>query len=149
MLLSTADKVLGRQRKKIQACVTNEVLDLCDQTRQLKQEKCTSNEAGLEYRKVNREVGKNVKVAKEEWIENQCENIKKRMMSGNNKEAYTTIKALIKTQQHESAVIEESTGNIPTESKAVLNRWTEYCSGLYNYELHPDTSLLQSNQTPG
>ena len=28
------------------------------------------------------------------------------------------------------------------------NRWTEYCSGLYNFELHPDTSLLQSNQTP-
>ena len=33
-------------------------LDLCDQTRQLKQEKYTSNEAGLEYRKVNREVRK-------------------------------------------------------------------------------------------
>ena len=95
---------------------------------------------------MNREVGKNVKVAKEEWIENQCENIKKRMMSGNNKEANNTIKALTKTQQHESAVIEESSGNILTESKAVLNRWTEYCSGLYNYELHPDTSLLQSNR---
>ena len=27
-------------------------------------------------------------------------------------------------------------------------QWTEYCSDLYNYELHPDTSLLQSNQTP-
>ena len=25
--------------------------------------------------------------------------------------------------------------------------WTEYCSGLYNYELHPDISQLQSNQT--
>ena len=35
-----------------------------------------------------------------------------------------------------------------TESTAVLNRWTEYCSDLYNHELHPDTSLLQSNQTP-
>ena len=34
------------------------------------------------------------------------------------------------------------------ESTAVLNRWTEYCSGLYNYELHPDTSLVHSNQTP-
>ena len=32
------------------------------------------------------------------------------------------------------------------ESTAVLNRWTEYCSGLYNYAFHPDTSLLQSNQ---
>ena len=30
----------------------------------------------------------------------------------------------------------------------VPKRWTEYCSGLCNYELHPDTSLFQSNQTP-
>ena len=64
------------------------------------------------------------------------------------KEVYSTLKALTKTQQHKSAVIEDSSGNILTESTAVLNWWTEYCSGLYNYELHPDTSLLQSNQTP-
>ena len=69
-------------------------------------------------------------------------------MSGNSQEAYKTLKAVIKTQQHESAVIEDSSGNILAESTAVLNRWTEYCNGLYNYELHPDTSLLQSDQTP-
>ena len=51
-------------------------------------------------------------------------------------------------QQQKLAVIEDSDGNILTESTAVLNRWTEYCSGLYNYEPHPDKSLLQSNQTP-
>ena len=33
------------------------------------------------------------------------------------------------------------------ESTALLNQWTEYCSDLYNYELHPDISLLRSNQT--
>ena len=69
------------------------------------------------------------------------------MMSGNNKEVYNTLKALTKTQQHKSVVIEDSSGNILTESTAVLNRWTEHCNGLYNYELHPDTSLLQNNQT--
>ena len=89
-----------------------------------------------------------MKAAKEEWIEEQCKSIEKGMMSGNSKEAYNTIKALTKTQQHKSAVIEDSSGNILTESTAVLNRWTEYCNGLNNSELHPDTSLLQSNQTP-
>ena len=38
--------------------------------------------------------------------------------------------------------------NILTESTAVLYRWTEYCSGLYNYELHSDASLLQNTSTP-
>ena len=59
-----------------------------------------------------------------------------------------TFKALTKGQQHKSAVIDDSSRNILTESTAVLNQWTEYCSDLYNYELHPDTSLLQSNQSP-
>ena len=67
-------------------------------------------------------------------------------MSANSREAYNTLKALTKTQQRKSAVIEDGSENILTESTAVLNRWTEYC--LYNYEPHPDTSLLQSNQTP-
>ena len=60
---------------------------------------------------------------------------------------YNTLKALTKTQQHEPAVIEDSSGNILTESTAILNQWTQYCIDLYNYELHPDTSLLQSNQS--
>ena len=70
------------------------------------------------------------------------------MTSGNGKEAYNTLRALSKTQQYRSAVIKDSNANILMESTAVLNRWTEYCSGLYNYELHLDTSLLQTNQTP-
>ena len=69
------------------------------------------------------------------------------MKSGNNKETYNTLKVLTKTQRHKSAVIEDSSGNVLTESTAGLNQWTEYKNGLYNYKLHPDTGLLQSNQT--
>ena len=61
------------------------------------------------------------------------------------KEVYSTLKALTKTQQRKSAVIEDSSGKVLTDNTAVLNQWTEYRSDLYNYRLHPDTSLLQSN----
>ena len=101
--------------------VSNEVLDPCNLRLLLKQQKYTSTEAGLEYGKVNREVRKKMKAAKEEWIEEQCKNIEKGMMSGNSKEAHTILKALTKTQQHKSAVIEDSSGNILTESTAVPN----------------------------
>ena len=74
-----------------------------------------------------------MKAAKEEWIEKQCKNIEKGMMPGKRKEAYSTLRTLTKTQQHKSAVIEDSSENILTESTAVLNRWTEYCSGLNNH----------------
>ena len=45
----------------------NKVLDLSDQKRQRKQQKYTSTEAGLQYRKVNRELRKKMKASKEEW----------------------------------------------------------------------------------
>ena len=64
----------------------------------------------------------------------------------------TSLKVLFKTQQHKSAAIDNSSGNILMESTAVLQHricWTEYCNGLHSYELlHPDTSLLQMNRTP-
>ena len=63
-----------------------------------------------------------MKAAKEEWSGQQCKNIEKGMMSGNSKEAYNARTALTKPQQHKLAVIEDSSGNILTKSRAVLNQ---------------------------
>ena len=87
-LLSTAEDVPGRQKKKIQPWVTNKVLDLYDQRWQPGQQKYISTEAGLEHRKVNREVRKKMKAAKEE---EHCKNIEKGVISENSKEAYNTL----------------------------------------------------------
>ena len=81
-----------------------------------------------------------MKARKKERTEEHCKNIQKGMMSGNSKEANNTIKAIVKTSQHKSAVTEDNGGDILTESTTVLNRWTEYCCGPYNYELHPDNT---------
>ena len=54
-------------------------------------------------------------------MEEQYKNKEKGTMSGNSKEANNTLKPLSKTQQHESTVIEDSSGNILTESTAVLD----------------------------
>ena len=68
-----------------------------------------------------------MKAAKVDWTEEQCKNVEKGMMSGNSKEAYNILKALANTEQHiKLAAIEDSSGNILTESTAVLNRWKEY-----------------------
>ena len=58
------------------------------------------------------------------------------MMSENSKEAYNTLKALTNMQQHKSAVIEDSSGNILTGSTAVLNQCAEHCSSLYKQVQH-------------
>ena len=69
VLLSTAEEVFGKQRKKFRPWVTNAILDLYDKRPQLQQQKYTSTEAGLEQREVNREVRKKMKAAKEESTE--------------------------------------------------------------------------------
>ena len=53
-----------------------------------------------------------MKAAKDKWTEEKCKNTEKGMMSGNRKVAYNILKALSKTQQHKSAVIKDSSGNI-------------------------------------
>ena len=67
------------------------------------------------------------------------------METGNSKNAYSTLKSLTKTNQLRTAGINDQDGKLITDSKKVLKRWTEYCKGLYNYEIHPDTSLLQTD----
>ena len=55
----------------------------------MRQKKYTSTEAGLEYRKVNRENEKKMKAIKENWTAEQCKNIEKGMKSGNSNAATT------------------------------------------------------------
>ena len=144
VVLDTAEKVLGRQRKKIQPWVSDEILDLCDERRALKGEKHSSPAAAELYRRANRQVRKKMTEAKEEWIARQCDAIEKGMEQGNSKQAYDTLKKLTKTQQNRTTVIENNEGMLLTESTAVLKRWTEYSEELYNYPLQPDTSLLNT-----
>ena len=35
----------------------------------------------------------------------------------------------------------------PTEERQILNRWTEYCSELYNHKANGDPSVLNCPQT--
>ena len=150
-VLDTAEEVLGRQRKKKQPWVTNEVLDLCDKRRKLKGTRHTTPEAAEQYREANKTVHKRMLEAKEDWISKQCETIEQGMERGICKKAYETLKLLTKAKQNKSTVIEDSKGKLLTDDAAVLQRWTEYCQELYNFQLHPDTSLLNpglADRTP-
>ena len=58
MLLTTADKVLGKPRRKKQPWITNKILDLCDERRTLKKEKNNSPDAANSYRLTNSKIRK-------------------------------------------------------------------------------------------
>ena len=69
-----ASEILGKERRRKKPWVTKDVLDLCDERRNLKKKRYEA-EGAKEYREANRRVQKAVKKAKEDWIGAQCEEI--------------------------------------------------------------------------
>ena len=62
-----ASEILGKERRRKKQWVTKDVLDLCDERRDLK--KRYETEGAKEYREGNRRIQTAVKKAKEAWID--------------------------------------------------------------------------------
>ena len=131
-----ASEILGKERRRKKPWVTKDVLDLCDERRDLKKKRYEA-EGAKEYREANRRVQKAVKKAKEDWIGAQCEEIETCLIKNNSKRAYQLVKDLTSEKQGRSSTIQDKSGKCLTEEKEILSRWTEYCSELYNYEKYP------------
>ena len=127
--------------------VTKDVLDLCDERRDLKKKRSEA-EGAKEYREANRRIQKAVKKAKEDWIEAQCEETETYLNKNNSKRAYQLVKDLTSGKQGRSSSIQDKSGKCLTEEKEILSRWTEYCSELYNYESCGDNTVLDCSQPP-
>ena len=139
----TPKLVQQRRRKKI----TKDVLDLCDERRDLKKKRYEA-EGAKEYREANRRIQKAVKKAKEDWIGAQCEEIETCLNKNNSKIAYQLVKDLASQKQGRSSTIQDKSGKCLTEEKEILCRWTEYYSELNNYESCGNNALLDCSQPP-
>ena len=142
-----ASERLGKERRRKKPWVTKDVLDLCDEKRDLKKKRY-EEEGAKEYREANRMIQKAVKKAKEDWIGAQCEEIETCLNKNNNKRAYQLVKNLTSEKQERSSTIQDKSGKCLTEEKEILSRWTEYCSELYNYESCGDNAVLDCSQPP-
>ena len=142
-----ASEKLGKERSRKKPWVTKDVLDLCDERRDLKKKRYEA-EGAKEYREANRRTQKAVKKAKEDWIGAQCEEIEACLNKNNSKRAYQLVKDLISEKQGRSSTIQDRSWKCLTEEKEILSRWTEYCSELYNYESCGDNAVLDCSQPP-
>ena len=64
-MADAASEILGKERRRKKQWVTKDVLDLCDERRDLKK-KWYEAEGAKEYREANRRIQKAVKKAKED-----------------------------------------------------------------------------------
>ena len=88
-----------------------------------------------------------MKKAKENWIGEQCSEIEENLRKNNSKRAYQLVKDLTTVKQGKVTSVQDRSGKCLTEERQALNRWTEYCSELYNYKANRDPSELNCPQT--
>ncbi|CAM1325864.1 Uncharacterised protein r2_g3476 [Pycnogonum litorale] len=147
VVIETANEILGKHRPKKKAWVTTEILDLCDKRRELKKKKKEADGAKA-YRETNKEIKKGMREATEKWIGAQCAGIEDNLRRNNTKKAYQTVKDLTNTKLGNVSTIQDKTGKCLTEQQEILQRWTEYCSELYNYQSNGDPAVLNCPHAP-
>ena len=79
-----AAEFLGKQRRKRKPWVTPEILDLCEQRRDLKKKR-GEPEGAKDYREIERKIRTEMKMAKETWIQGQCQEVEACLRKNNSK----------------------------------------------------------------
>ena len=119
-MTDSASEILSKERRRKKPWVTKDVLDLCDERRDLKKKRYEA-EGAKEYREANRRIQKGVTKAKEDWIGAQCEEVET-FLNKNNSNAYQLVKDLTSEKQGRSSTIQGKSGKCLTEAKKKKNK---------------------------
>ena len=119
------------RRKKL--WITAAILDLCDKRRELRKKKIEP-EGSEKYKEGNDNIKRCMKKAKENWMGEQCSEIEENLRKNNSKRAYQLVKDLTTAKKGKATTVQDRSGKCLTDEQQILNRWTEYCSELYNYK---------------
>ena len=134
------------EEEKKKNWVAAEILDLCDKSRKLRKKRFEP-EGSEKYKEVNNNIRRCMKKVKENWTAEQCSETEENLRKNNRKRAYELVKGLTTMKQGKATTVQESSGKCLTEETQILNRWTEYCSELYNHKANEDPSVLNCKQT--
>ena len=80
-------------------------------------------------------------------IGEQCSETEENLRKNNSKRACQLVKDLTNVKQGKATTFQDRSGKCLTEERQIPNRWTEYCSELYNYKANGDPSVLNCPQT--
>lgn len=146
---NTANEILGKAKPIKRSWITPEILQKCEERRELKKNRFTNNESLGQYRKANNEVKRAIIKAKDNWVEKQAEDIEQSLAVNNSRKAYSVIKSLTKEKTGRTNVIEDKTGQLLTNNTEVTARWKEYCRELYQHQADVDRTVLAEATSEG
>ena len=79
-------------------------------------------EASEKYNKMNNNIKRCMKKARENWIGEQCSEIEENMKKINSKRAYQLVKDLTIVKKGKATTIQDRSGKCLTEEREILNR---------------------------
>ena len=128
-ILDSAKKHIPTQRrKKSTPWLSQEVIALSDERRQLK-------EAGLKnsrlYRLISSEIQLKARRDKNNHIKMKCQELEDHSQNQNSRSLFRAVKDLTSKSTAKLAVIKDEDGKILTESEEIKDRWKRYCEELY------------------
>ena len=88
-----------------------------------------------------------MKKAKENCIGEQYSEIEENPRKNNSKRAYQLVKDLTTVKQGKATTVQDHSEKCLKEERQIVNRWTEYCSELYNQKANGDPSVLNCPRT--
>ena len=117
----------NRRRKK-KPWMTEEILEMMDERRQLK------GRDEVQYRIKNREIHRECNRKKEQWLNEQCEEVEE-LCRTHQHSRYEKIKELTqKRKWNKGGAIKKKDGTVVMEAEEVGKRWSEYIGELFDDE---------------
>ena len=89
-----------------------------------------------------------MKMAKKTLVEGQCQEVEACIRMNNSRKVYQQVKDLTTEKLGKSITIQDKSGKCLTQVSEILNRRTEYCSDLHNYETDGHSMVLDRPQIP-
>ena len=83
-----------------------------------------------------------MKKATENLVGEECSKIEDNLRKNNSKMTYQLVKDLTTVKRGKVTIAQDRSGKYLTEEQEILNRWTEYCTELYNRMASGDPSVL-------
>ena len=123
---------LPAERRKRRAYISRETLELADKKRLLKMHRDESREVKEEYRRLCNEIRTKARTDKEEWLSEKCREIQMAAEQNKSRKTYQLIKEVNGKWKSKQRAIRNKQGKLVQEEEEIRERWTEYCSELYN-----------------
>lgn len=129
VILKTAAETIPREkRRKNKPWMKNEILDMMDIRRSI------ADRDSYEYRRMNKEINRRCREAKQKWYEEKCQNMHKLEEENRTREMHNEIKSMMKEQKRKPnkiMIIENDQGEICSSKTELEDAWVDYIEQLY------------------